>query len=166
MVFHRHLHAAVVDRGLGGIHTSCRRQRRMNRGPNEEGKAGQDNEQPPEDQDTHACNITQISTVVQAETLTLRAKGQTAFQYVRLDQITTYPLLRSYGFDSRRPHQRLRQGGATARERGASFPAFKKTAARRVCAGRLSLPDRPPPRRRKIAAIACARHRHSKPGRV
>ena len=30
---------------------------RMNRGPHEEGKAGQDNEQPPEDQDSHACNI-------------------------------------------------------------------------------------------------------------
>jgi hypothetical protein len=29
----------------------------MNRGPNEKGKAGQDNEQPPEDQDPHACNI-------------------------------------------------------------------------------------------------------------
>jgi hypothetical protein len=40
----------------------------MNRGPNEEGKAGQDNEQSPEDQDTHACNITQISTAVQALT--------------------------------------------------------------------------------------------------
>ena len=38
-------------------YTSCCRQHRMNRSPSEEGKAGQDNEQPPEDQDTHACNI-------------------------------------------------------------------------------------------------------------
>src|ERR1700730_1531646 len=29
----------------------------MNRGPNEKGKADQDNKQPPEDQDPHACNI-------------------------------------------------------------------------------------------------------------
>jgi hypothetical protein len=58
MVVHRHLCAAVVDRGLRGIHTSWRRRRnRMNRGPNEEGKAGQDNEQPPEDQDPHAATL-------------------------------------------------------------------------------------------------------------
>jgi hypothetical protein len=30
---------------------------RLNRSPNEKGKAGQDNEQSPEDQDPHVCNI-------------------------------------------------------------------------------------------------------------
>jgi hypothetical protein len=29
----------------------------MNRRPNKEGKASQDNEQPPENQDSHVCNI-------------------------------------------------------------------------------------------------------------
>src|SRR5580704_11090637 len=58
---------------------------------------------------------------------------------------------------------RLRQGGATAPGRGASSAAFKKKAAWRAFAGRRSSPDRSAPRRRKIAAIACARHRRSRP---
>ena len=62
MVFHSHLRAAVAGHGLRGIHTSLTpsnalTRHRLNRGPDEEGKASQDNEQPPEDQDPHACNI-------------------------------------------------------------------------------------------------------------
>ena len=34
-----------------------RRLHRLSRRPNEEGKSGKDNEQAPEDQDQHACNI-------------------------------------------------------------------------------------------------------------
>jgi hypothetical protein len=61
MVFHRHIRAAIAGLGFRRTHTSCRRERRrphrLNRSPNEEGKAGQDNEQSPEDQDPHVCNI-------------------------------------------------------------------------------------------------------------
>jgi hypothetical protein len=53
MVFHRHIRAAIAGRGLRHTHTSWRHElqtrHRLNRSPNEEGKAGQDNEQSPED---------------------------------------------------------------------------------------------------------------------
>jgi hypothetical protein len=61
MVLHRRFRAAVSGSGLRGIPANRRHQtrgrHRLNGGPDEEGKAGQDNEQSPEDHETHACNI-------------------------------------------------------------------------------------------------------------
>jgi hypothetical protein len=61
MVFHRHIRAAIAGRGFRRTRTSRRhelgRRHRLNCRPNEEGKAGQDNEQSPEDQDPHVRNI-------------------------------------------------------------------------------------------------------------
>jgi hypothetical protein len=60
-VFHRHIRAAIAGRDARRTHTrwrhELRRRHRLNRSPNEEGKAGQDYEQSPEDQDPHVCNI-------------------------------------------------------------------------------------------------------------
>ena len=61
---------------------------------------------------------------------------------------------------------KMRQGGAKARRRARVSPAFKKKAGWKACALRRWSQDRPAPRHRKIAAIACARRRRSRPGRV
>jgi hypothetical protein len=67
MVLHRHLRAAVAGRGLRGIPARRRQQtrgrHRLNGGPDEEGKAGQDKEQSPEDHDPHSLNIRRTLTV-------------------------------------------------------------------------------------------------------
>jgi hypothetical protein len=75
------------------------------------------------------------------------------------------PRLRSYGFDSRRPHQ-----SSASAEQGMqlapAFAFFKKIKGRRACALRRLLSDRRRPKRRKIAKAVCARHRRSTPDRA
>jgi hypothetical protein len=128
MVFHRHLHAAVVDRGLRDIHTSCRRLHRLNRGPNEEGKASQDNEQTPEDQDTHACNIPRSLPPFKVLSMAgLCAKHIVASGIDRVVYLEPYP--RSYA--SALHGDSIEVEGGTGTNKKVSFDPFKGVSPHR-----------------------------------